>query len=143
MSQVAAANWAPLPGSTAKPPPFKPALVIDIYRKHLNGGADKPPALKRLMLLELSQYLENYLWPHFDAGSASYEHVMSIVLLVNEKFRENVPAWGIFEDGKVRSRRALQACTLVSSSQITPVWASPAAMLPLDMQSCSMGVTRS
>jgi hypothetical protein len=90
-----------VPGNTAKPPAFKPALVVDIYRKHLGGGSDKPPALKRVMLLELSQYLENYLWPHFSAEKASYEHVMSIVLLINEKFRENVPAWGVLEEAKV------------------------------------------
>lgn len=34
-----------------------------------------------------------YLWPNFDE-SASYEHIMFIALMINEKFRENVPAWG-------------------------------------------------
>ena len=101
LSQLAAANWAATPGDTAKPPAFKPALVVDIYRKHLGGGSDKPPSLKRVMLLELSQYMELYLWPNFDAAKASYEHIMSILLLINEKFRENVPAWGIFAADKV------------------------------------------
>ena len=48
------------------------------------------------MLLEISQYLENYLWPNFDEETATYQHVMSIILMVNEKFRENVPAWDGF-----------------------------------------------
>ncbi|KAJ4711514.1 hypothetical protein OWV82_017526 [Melia azedarach] len=52
------------------------------------------------MILEVSQYLENYLWPNFDAESASFEHVMSIILMVNEKFRENVAAWICFYDRK-------------------------------------------
>ena len=45
------------------------------------------------------QYLENYLWPHFAAGESSFEHVMSMLVMVNEKFRENVPAWEGFRDG--------------------------------------------
>ena len=117
LSQLAAANWAPAPGTMAKPPAFKPALVVDIYQKHLGGGSDKPPALKRVMLLELSQYLENYLWPHFSEEKASYEHVMSIVLLINEKFRENVPAWGIFEEDKVCNYKSKQFGTLMSITQ--------------------------
>lgn len=55
------------------------------------------------MLLEVSQYLENYLWPNFDASTASYEHIMSILLMVNEKFREGVPAWTCFHTREVRS----------------------------------------
>jgi intron-binding protein aquarius len=39
------------------------------------------------MILEVSQYLENYLWPHFDPAEASFEHVISIILMVNEKVR--------------------------------------------------------
>uniref|UniRef100_A0A8C4R663 RNA helicase aquarius n=1 Tax=Eptatretus burgeri TaxID=7764 RepID=A0A8C4R663_EPTBU len=40
-----------------------------------------------------SQYLENYLWPHYSPEVSSNAHVMSICCMVNEKFRENVPAW--------------------------------------------------
>ena len=65
------------------------------------------------MLLEISQYLENYLWPNFDAATASLEHIMSIILMVNEKFRENVPAWTCFHTRKVSpcGRRACCAPT--------------------------------
>lgn len=48
------------------------------------------------MLLELSHYLENYLLPFFDPATATDAHVLSIVALVNEKCRENVPAWDAF-----------------------------------------------
>jgi hypothetical protein len=46
-------------------------------------------------MLEFSQYLENYLWPHYEAGKASHAHMMSIVVMINEKFRERVPAWQV------------------------------------------------
>ncbi|CAI5484003.1 unnamed protein product [Closterium sp. Yama58-4] len=49
------------------------------------------------MVLEVSQYLEKYLWPNFEPETASVEHVMSIILMVNEKFRENVSAWDCFQ----------------------------------------------
>lgn len=47
------------------------------------------------MMLEFSQYLENYLWPNYVTGEASHEHLMSIVVMLNEKFRERVPAWEV------------------------------------------------
>ena len=46
-------------------------------------------------MLEFSQYLENYLWPNY-GDKASSEHTLSIVLMINEKFRERVPAWTSF-----------------------------------------------
>lgn len=49
----------------------------------------------RLLLLELSAYLENYLWKNFDPQQASFAHVMSIILLLNQKFKENL--LGIWE----------------------------------------------
>lgn len=51
----------------------------------LNVGGIKPVPLQRVMILEVSQYLENYLWPNFDPETASFEHVMSMLLMVNEK----------------------------------------------------------
>jgi len=51
-------------------------------------------AVHRVMLLEFSQYLENYLWPNYSTD-ASNAHVLSIVVMVNEKFRERVPAWEV------------------------------------------------
>lgn len=41
--------------------------------------------LQRVMILEVSQYLENYLLPNFDQETATFEHVMSMILMINEK----------------------------------------------------------
>nr|DBA14218.1 TPA: hypothetical protein GDO54_005219 [Pyxicephalus adspersus] len=49
------------------------------------------------MLLEFSQYLENYLWVNYSADVSSKAYLMSICCMVNEKFRENVPAWETFK----------------------------------------------
>ena len=46
--------------------------------------------------LEISQYLENYLWPNYDPSSVvSKAHMISIVLMVNEKYREKVSPWEV------------------------------------------------
>lgn len=96
LTKIAEENWSTAVKSKAKAPPFKPSIVDQIYTSELNGNQDTAPKLKRVMLLEISQYLENYLWPNFNEGTATYQHVMSIILMVNEKFRENVPAWDGF-----------------------------------------------
>ncbi|KAI8070842.1 P-loop containing nucleoside triphosphate hydrolase protein [Gongronella butleri] len=48
---------------------------------------------RQIMLLEYTQYLEKYLWPFFDATKASFQHVLSICLMVNEKARQRVSPW--------------------------------------------------
>ncbi|KAJ7534618.1 hypothetical protein O6H91_13G103100 [Diphasiastrum complanatum] len=98
LTRIAEANWSVTLSSEARPP-FNPGLVDEIYRTELTAteGSHSVP-LERVAVLEISQYLEKYLWPNFDAESATFEHVMSIVLMVNEKFRDNVPAWRCFHD---------------------------------------------
>ncbi|GFH15300.1 intron-binding protein aquarius, partial [Haematococcus lacustris] len=81
LTSTAAANWSTAARQAQPPPAFDPSLVQSIYLTELGGGSEQPAALKRVMLLEVSQYLENYLWPHFEAGAASFEHVMSIILM--------------------------------------------------------------
>ena len=54
--------------------------------------------IKRTMLLEFSQFLERYLWPNYSPDTSNYAYVMSIAVMVNEKFREAVPAWDCFQD---------------------------------------------
>ncbi|GAB2209722.1 hypothetical protein Drorol1_Dr00026945 [Drosera rotundifolia] len=103
LTKIAAANW--MKGGEEERPAFDAELVKEIYRTELLvkeglGGGRKPVVLQRVMILEVSQYLENYLWPNFDPGTASFEHVMSMILMVNEKFRENVAAWICFYDRK-------------------------------------------
>lgn len=45
-----------------------------------------------------SQYLENYLWVNYTPQVSSNAYIMSICCIVNEKFRENVPAWEVKAD---------------------------------------------
>lgn len=99
LTKIAAANWSHAARTAAEPPAFSPDLVRSIYQDELMGASG--PSLGRVMVLEISQYLESYLWPHFDPASATFEHVMSILLMVNKKFRENVPAWACFHARKV------------------------------------------
>lgn len=80
LTKIASENWL----RTEKP--FDAELVKKIYTTELTvKEGRKTVPLHRVMILEVSQYLENYLWPNFDAESASFEHVMSIILMVNEK----------------------------------------------------------
>ncbi|KAL0896755.1 hypothetical protein Bca101_080716 [Brassica carinata] len=90
--------------------PFDPEIVKEIYATELKkvAGGRKPAPLQRVMVLEVSQYLENYLWPNFDPEAASFEHVMSMILMINEKFRENVAAWICFHDREDLFKKFLQ-----------------------------------
>ena len=74
---------------------YTPSVIEDIYNTDLN--IQETTIVRRAMLLEYSQYLENYLWPNFKAHNCTKAHVMSIVMMVNEKFRERVPAWSSFQ----------------------------------------------
>lgn len=80
LTKVADENWSAAAQSRGEMPPFNPTLVEEIYKRELNGNTKLPPKLKRVMLLEISQYLENYLWPHFDAATASDAHILSILV---------------------------------------------------------------
>ncbi|XP_076946776.1 uncharacterized protein LOC143618445 [Bidens hawaiensis] len=105
LTQIANANWSKsTTDNNDKPPPFSADLVKEIYEMELvvkeDGGLRRTVPLQRVMILEVSQYLENYLWPNFDPDTASFEHVMSMILMINEKFRENVAAWICFYDRK-------------------------------------------
>ncbi|XP_047537056.1 RNA helicase aquarius [Vanessa atalanta] len=73
--------------------PYDDAIVESIYQAEILGSSF---AVRRIMMLEFSQYLENYLWPHYESGKASHSHMMSIIVMINEKFRERVPAWQAF-----------------------------------------------
>lgn len=90
-----AAHCQPGPTLPPHPHPHPPALA-------------PRPAPCRAQLLEISQYLENYLWPHFEAGmagGAAYEHLMSVVVMVNQKFREQVAGWACFHQHNAVSAR--------------------------------------
>ena len=71
-------------------------VVKSIYHDHMRIKGFNH---KRLLALELSQYLEHYLWPNFNPKDHSdcSEFILSIALMVNVKFRERVPAWNCFK----------------------------------------------
>ncbi|VDD76728.1 unnamed protein product [Mesocestoides corti] len=73
---------------------FQPDLVERIYKEDLISFGFSH---RRCMVLELAQYLECWLWPHFGEAS-SRAHVVSICAMVNEKARERVPVWQCFLD---------------------------------------------
>ena len=69
-------------------------VVEQIYKNDIKGSNF---SIKRIMMLEFSQFLENFLWPNFSEETTSLDHIMAIVVIVNEKFRERVPAWTAFQ----------------------------------------------
>ena len=90
LTNLANKYWAP--HTLKQHADFDGQIIAEVYAKDLKGAEF---SVKRVMMLEFSQYLENFLWPNFDEESG-VEHVLSIVLMVNEKFRERVPAWTSF-----------------------------------------------
>ena len=87
LTELAKQYWAP--HSAQKHKPFDPKVIDMVYNDDLKKTEF---TIKRIMMLEFSQYLENYLWPNLNED-ATREHILSIVLIFNEKFRERVPAW--------------------------------------------------
>ena len=73
---------------------YNPDVVEEIYKTDIKGSNF---SIKRIMMLEFSQYLENYLWVNYKAETSTLAHIMSILVIVNEKFRERVPAWTAFQ----------------------------------------------
>ncbi|CAL1394512.1 unnamed protein product [Linum trigynum] len=101
LTTIATANWLKSDDGNSENRGFDAELVKKIYETELKvSEGRKPVPLQRVMILEVSQYLENYLWPNFDPATATFEHVMSMILMVNEKFRENVAGWRCFYDRK-------------------------------------------
>lgn len=87
LTKIAEANWAKTT-TGEKSSLFSAELVKEIYETELLvKSGRKTVVLQRVMILEVSQYLENYLWPNFDPEAASFEHVMSMILMINEKVR--------------------------------------------------------
>ncbi|KAF6775202.1 hypothetical protein AHF37_05714 [Paragonimus kellicotti] len=73
--------------------PLVPAVMERIYKEELLTSGFSH---RRCLALELNQYLEKWLWPHFDADHSSRAHALSICAIVNEKSRGRVPIWQIF-----------------------------------------------
>lgn len=85
LTKIAEESWIKIGGKLPEKP-FDPEVVKEIYVTELKvTSGRKPVPLQRVMILEVSQYLENYLWPNFDPETATFEHVMSMILMINEK----------------------------------------------------------
>ncbi|KAK2517184.1 Aqr [Columba livia] len=91
VTQLANKYWAP---HVKKKLPFDSKVIEDVYTKEI---VKSKFAIRKIMLLEFSQYLENYLWMNYSPEVSSKAYLMSICCMVNEKFRENVPAWETFK----------------------------------------------
>ena len=92
LSKLAVANWCE--AALKKNVKFDLNLVKKVYKNDLE---ENDFGTKRIMLLEFSQYLENYLWPNYSPITSCHEYVLSIACMVNEKYREAVPAWEGFK----------------------------------------------
>jgi hypothetical protein len=71
---------------------YKPSVVDGVYETHLLGTGF---ALKKIMLLEYSQFLERYLWPQMNQDSSD-RHVLCTVLMLNEKHRQRLQPFGMY-----------------------------------------------
>lgn len=67
LTKLSAEFWAPHTLKSHKA--YDPAVIDDIYKSDLNTEAPQ----RRVMLLEYSQYLENYLWPNFKVGRHEFD----------------------------------------------------------------------
>lgn len=91
ITQLANHYWSPQ--TKLNHLPYDASIVESIYLAEILGSNF---SVRRIMMLEFSQYLENYLWPYYETGKATHAHMMSIIVMINEKFRERVPAWQAF-----------------------------------------------
>ncbi|GMT10582.1 hypothetical protein PFISCL1PPCAC_1879, partial [Pristionchus fissidentatus] len=92
LTEIARNNWTP--NTKEQHQPFSKGLITNIYNEEIKASKFNP---KKIILLEFSQYLECYLWPNYKPEQDSNEFVMSIIVMVNEKFRERIPAWQCFK----------------------------------------------
>lgn len=77
LTQISNQYWSPS-DETVTLKPFDPVLIEDIYTNELMKTKF---ALRRIMLLEFSQYLENYLWKNYEA-----EKVIPTQFFFNNRF---------------------------------------------------------
>uniref|UniRef100_A0A4W6EGY1 RNA helicase aquarius n=1 Tax=Lates calcarifer TaxID=8187 RepID=A0A4W6EGY1_LATCA len=94
VTQLANKYWAPHAKNKL---PFDTKVRYIQVQTKITKVSTKVFAIRKIMLLEFSQYLENYLWVNYTPEVSSNAYLMSICCIVNEKFRENVPAWEVFK----------------------------------------------
>lgn len=108
VTQLSNKYWAP---HVKNKLPFDAQIIEDIYQNEILKSKF---AIRKIMLLEFSQYLENYLWVNYTPESSTNSYLMSICCIVNEKYRENVPAWEVFKKAPDHFpeffKRIMEAC---------------------------------
>ncbi|XP_068154330.1 RNA helicase aquarius [Drosophila tropicalis] len=90
--QLASQYWSP--DTKSEHLPYNPSIIERIYNDEISNSKH---SARRINMLEFSQYLEQFLWPNYKRETASHAHLMSIVIMANEKFRERVEVWNVFE----------------------------------------------
>src|SRR6218665_1889572 len=63
--------------------------IDKIYRESLFAGSIYNT--KNIAQYEMDQHLEKVLWPSYNGEKKKF-HIMSIVVMINEKFRERLPS---------------------------------------------------
>ncbi|KAI9192971.1 intron-binding protein aquarius [Polychytrium aggregatum] len=98
ITKVASLNWGlDLADESIR---FDTDLARRIWESELLGTDF---SLKKIMLLEYSQYLERYLWPGLKTEETLDFHVLSIIVIINEKFRERVTGvWDVVTADKAK-----------------------------------------
>lgn len=133
ISQKANLYWSP--DNQNEHLPFDPNVIEEIY---INEIVESKHSIRRIMMLELSQYLENYLWPNYKGDQSTHSHMMSIVIMVNEKFRERVEVWSTFESNSKEFpalfRQIMKTCLM--KSKLTPSFMREQTALLLFLNHC-------
>ncbi|KAJ1733134.1 hypothetical protein LPJ61_001707 [Coemansia biformis] len=88
LATIAGTHWM------GRKPKWSEDVVRRIMADHIVGAKS---LRANLQLLERTQYLELYLWPHYSASGASEAMVVSVLLMLNEKFQQRLhaSAWAV------------------------------------------------
>eukprot|EP00963_Diacronema_lutheri_P001261 scaffold80_cov325-Pavlova_lutheri.AAC.51 len=96
LEEVALLHWDP---STVSEPKWNAELVEAIYENEICGNSVAGERFRKGMrTLEMTRYLEHYLWKTLEVGKTSEAHVASILHLVNQKFYEGLEVWPSLRD---------------------------------------------
>ena len=67
-------------------------VVNNVYETLLGGGREFPDS-RSMQNLEFLGYLEEYLMPSFSEGINSSAFIVTVITILNEKFRHSLPSW--------------------------------------------------
>ncbi|KAI8425077.1 hypothetical protein MSG28_006941 [Choristoneura fumiferana] len=112
ITQLANQYWSPQTEDSHLP--YDAGIVESIYQAEILGSNF---SVRRIMMLEFSQYLECYLWPQYRGGEATRAHMMSIIAFLKKPehfpaFFEQVLRASVAEDQSSRNMREQTALLL-------------------------------